>query len=133
VRGQGSVIIWSNKLIHATAKPRRGRACPKPRFLVYGGCVPQSKVTAEERARRAEAFSLHCQGEDRREVLELLRREGPRLLRLMALPGLEGVLGGIESDARGVGHHSPGKRPREPSEEGKRAELPTCPVRQRIE
>lgn len=42
---QGCVIIWDGRLIHSTCKPLRGRADPKPRFIVYGGLVPRSLLT----------------------------------------------------------------------------------------
>lgn len=42
---QGCVIIWDGRLIHSTCKPLRGRADPKPRFIVYGGWVPRSLLT----------------------------------------------------------------------------------------
>lgn len=37
VAPKGSVVVWSDRLIHSTCLPTRGRSSPKPRFVVYGG------------------------------------------------------------------------------------------------
>lgn len=37
VAPRGSVVVWSDRLIHSSDLPRKGRLHPKPRFVVYGG------------------------------------------------------------------------------------------------
>lgn len=41
VAPKGTVVVWSDRLIHSTCLPARGRPSPKPRFVVYGGFQPQ--------------------------------------------------------------------------------------------
>lgn len=38
---KGSVLVWSDRLIHSTCLPTRGRSHPKPRFVIYGGYSPK--------------------------------------------------------------------------------------------
>lgn len=41
VAPKGSVIVWSDRLIHSTCLPVRARKRPNPRFVVYGTFAPK--------------------------------------------------------------------------------------------
>jgi hypothetical protein len=43
VAPKGSVIVWSDRLVHSTCLPVRGRPSPKPRFVLYGGFRPATR------------------------------------------------------------------------------------------